>query len=260
MGESLLLRDEPSGGPLKRVARSRIMDYLRYPLRPFKDAPLPGPLAQVRASATIERVRARNLREVGELARTADRVVVTSRDRRAALLDHGVKAYAVPYGYAAGVAGPITPPDVGSRDITFVSLARSHSRMARRREILERWRVDEPRLHFLDGVWGAERGDLLRRSKIVLNVCRLPGDFVGVRLVLAMAAGAVVVSEPLTDPFPFVAGVHFVEAPLEGLLDAARDLEADEPRRRRIAAAGQSLLADELSMATCLSRALGLGA
>jgi hypothetical protein len=132
--------------------------------------------------------------------------------------------------------------------------------MAGPRSVVERLRADEPRLTLLDGVWGAQRCDLLRRARVVLNVARSPGDFVGVRLVLAIAAGAVVVSEPITDPFPFVAGVHFVEAPLERLLDTAREIEADEPRRRHIAEAGQALLTGELSMAHCLSRVLGLEA
>lgn len=264
VGEALLRRDEPAGGPLTRIARSSVLDHLRYPLRPLKDMPLPGPLARARTSAWIERQRAVNLREFERLARSVDRMVVTSRDRRAALLEYGLSAEVVPYGYSAAEAGPITLPDRGDRDLTFVSLGTPHSPLARRRAVVERWverwRAEEPRLTVLAGVWGQERGDLLRRSRVVVSVARIPGEFSGIRLVLAIAAGAVVVSEPMTDPFPFVAGVHFVEAPLEGLLDAARELCADEPRRRRIAVAGQALLIGELSMARCLSRALGLGA
>lgn len=260
VGETLLLRDEPSRGPLTRVARSPLMDQLRSPLRPFKDAPLPGPLARMRASATIEHQRARHVRELARLARIVDRVVVTSRDRRAALLEYGLSAEVVPFGYSAAIAGPITSPALGNRDLDFVSLGTLHSRMAGRRSVVKRWRAEEPRLTLLDRLWGKERGELLRRSRVVLNVGRVPGDFAGVRLVLAIAAGAVVVSEPMTDPFPFVAGVHFVEASLEGLLDAARELCADEPHRRRIADAGQTLLTSELSMGHCLRRALGLGA
>jgi hypothetical protein len=264
VGEPLLRRDEPAGGPLTRVARSSVMDRLRYPLRRFKDVPLPGRLARARTSAWMERQRAGNLREVERLSRSVDRIVVTSRDRRAVLLEYGLAAEAVPYGYSAAVAGQITPPDRANRDLAFVTLGAPNSPLASRRSVVERWleqsRAEEPRLTVLDGVWGRERGDLLRRARVVLNVARIPGDFVGVRLVLAIAAGAVVVSEPMTDPFPFVAGVHFVEAPLDGLLDAARELHADEPRRRRIAEAGQALLTGELSMARCLGRALGPGA
>jgi hypothetical protein len=257
VAEPVLVRDEPAGGFLTRIARSPALDHLRHPLGRLKDAPLPGPLARMRASATIEHHRARVVRELAALALCVDRVVVTSRDRRIALLDHGVDADAVPFGYAAAAAGPLTSPAAGDRDLDFVSLGIVHPRIAGRRAVVQQWRAQEPRLAVLDDVWGEERGRLLRRTRTVLNVARTPGNFVGLRLVLAIAAGAVVVSEPMTDPFPFVAGVHFVAAPLEGLLDAARELCADEPRRRRIAEAGQALLADELSMASCLRRALG---
>jgi hypothetical protein len=260
VGESLLPRGEPSGRRLARAARSPMLDVLRSPLRLLKDAPVPGPLARMRATATLEHQRARHVREVLRLARTADRLVVTSRDGRTALLEYGLDAEAVPFGYSAVTAGPMTPPEIGVRDLHFVSVGTLHARMAERRAIIRRWETEEPRLTILNDVWGNERGELLRRSRVVLNVGRTPGIFAGVRLVLAIAAGAVVVSDPMTDPYPFVAGVHFVEAPLEGLLDAARELCADEPRRRLMVDAGQALLAGELTMGRCLGRALGIGA
>ena len=259
-GEPLPLRNGLPGGLLGQVARAPLLDHLRHPLRPIKDAPLPGPLARMRSSATLDHHQARYVRELATLASTAGRLVVTSRDRQAALREHGLSAEVVPFGYSAAAAGPITPPDQGARDLAYVSLGVVDSRLAGRRSLVKVWQAEEPRLTVLDGVWGEERGDLLRRSRVVLHVGRTPGNFIGVRLVLALAAGAVVVSEPMTDPFPFVAGVHYVEAPLEGLLHAARELHVDEPRRRRLADAGQALLASELSMASCLSRALGFGA
>lgn len=91
-----------------------------------------------------------------------------------------------------------------------------------------------------------------------LNVQRIAGNFIGVRLVLALAAGAAVVTEPMADPFPFVPGVHYVEAPPENLVDEARSLLADERRRRRIVEAGQELLAGELAMTRSLTRVLAL--
>jgi hypothetical protein len=60
----------------------------------------------------------------------------------------------------------------------------------------------------------------------------------------------------MTDPSPFVPGVHFVEAPLEGLLGAGLALLDDEARRREIVAAGQALLHTDLSMASSLRRVL----
>jgi hypothetical protein len=256
VGEPILPQDEAEGSVLARIARSSMMEGLKYPLRPLKYLPLPGPLARARSEATLQRMRARNARHLGALARRVDRVVVTSRDRQSALEGRGLAAVAIPFGYSASMAGPLLPPDQGVRDLVFVSLATRHRRLAEHRSIFDRWREDEPRLVSINDTWGAERGALLRRTRVVLNVAQAPGDFGGVRLVLALAAGAVVISEPMTDPYPFVAGVHFVEAPRDALLQAARDLVDDEPRRRSIAAAGQRLLAGELAMASCLRRVL----
>lgn len=256
VGETLRPSSEMSRGVLSRVARSGALEYLRFPLRLLRDAPLPGPLARARASGTIEWVRARNLRDMAALAGRVDRLVVTSRDRRAALAGHGLDAVAIPFGYAEVVAGPIAAPARPGRDLTIVTLARLHPRMVGRQSVVDAWQEEEPGLLILENVWGAERNALLRRSKVVLNVSRTPGDFIGLRIVLALAAGAVVVTEPLADPFPFVPGEHFIQAPVTELLDAARELIADERRRRRIAEAGQALLTQELPMARCLSRVL----
>ena len=214
-------------------------------------------MARARASGTIEWVRARNLRDMAALAGRVDRLVVTSRDRRAALADHGLDAVAIPFGYAEAVAGPIAAPAQPGRDLAIVTLARLHPRMVGRQSVVRAWQEEEPRLRILENVWGAERNALLRRAKGVLSVSRTPGDFIGLRIVLALAAGAVVVTEPLADPFPFVPVEHFAQAPVTELLDAARELVADEPRRRRIAEVGQALLTQELPMARCLSRVLG---
>ncbi len=256
VGETLRPSSEMNRGVVSRVARSDAMEYLRFPLRLLRNAPLPGPLARARASGTIEWVRARNLRDMAALAGRVDRVVVTSRDRRAALAALGLDAVAIPFGYAEASAGPIAAPGRPGRDLAIVTLARLHPRMVGRQSVVHAWQEDEPRLRILENVWGHERNGLLRRSKVVLNVSRTPGDFIGLRLILALAAGAVVVTEPLRDPFPFVPGEHFVEATAGGLLDAARDLVADEPRRRRIAEAGQALLTGELTIARCLGRVL----
>jgi hypothetical protein len=257
VGEPLLPAGEPNGGPLAAAARSRAMDYLRYPLRPLRRAPLPGPIARLRSSAIGQHERARNTRDLNHLVGLVDRLVVTSRDRAAILAGYGIEADVVPFGYAAAVAGSITPAESGERDLPMLSLANLDPRVAWRRSVLDRMREEEPGLTLAEGIWGQDRNALLRRARIVLNVQRVPGDFVGLRIVLALAAGAVVVGEPMTDPHPFVPGVHFVSASLDRLLVEARALLADEPRRRCMAAAGQELLLGELSMARCLSRVLG---
>ena len=61
-------------------------------------------------------------------------------------------------------------------------------------------------LRVVEGVWGHDREVLLRRTRVVLDVHRIPGNFVGLRLLLSLAAGAALVTEPMTDPYPFMPG------------------------------------------------------
>lgn len=90
----------------------------------------------------------------------------------------------------------------------------------------------------------------------MLDVHRVPGNFVGLRLLLALAAGAVLATEPLDDPRPFVPGVHYVEAPLPELPAAISAMLANEPMRRRIADAGQAFVSTDLTMERSLAAVL----
>lgn len=258
VGEPLLPLGEAGGGLAARLGRSPLLDLARLPLRPLRGVPLPHPLARVRGEMLGEWERYRNARDLDRAARFCDELVVTNRVAAATLARRGVTASVVPWGYAAAVAGEILPPDLGDRDLDIVSLGRTGTWVAWRRRELARLVASEPQLTVAENVWGPERNALLRRSRVVLNVQRVPGNFVGLRLLLALAAGAVVVTEPMTDPHPFVPGIHYVEAPLDRLLDETRALLTDEKRRRRIAEAGQALLSDELTMANSLRRVLAV--
>jgi hypothetical protein len=130
-----------------------------------------------------------------------------------------------------------------------------HTRRARQVDGLLRGETGRD-LTIVQGVWGSERAALLRRTRVVVDVHRIPGNFVGLRLLLTLAAGAALVTEPMTDPWPFVPGIHFLEAPMSDLLDVARHLADDEGERTRLIEAGQTLLRDSLTMQVSLERVL----
>jgi hypothetical protein len=88
-------------------------------------------------------------------------------------------------------------------------------------------------------------------------VHRIPGGYPLYNFILASAAGAALVTEPLIRPEPLVPGVHYVEAPTADLAAAARDLLDDEPRRRRLVEAAQALLESDLDLRRTLPRAIG---
>ena len=131
----------------------------------------------------------------------------------------------------------------------------SHTRRARRVDELRRAEAGSG-LRIVEGVWGAERDALLRRTCVLVDVHRIPGNFIGLRLLLSLAAGAALVTEPMTDPWPFIPGVHYLEAPGPDLLQVASELAADPVRRSALVDAGQALLRDQLTMRASLEGVL----
>lgn len=262
VGARVLWTGEPLHSPRPEAATSwwaRWFATLPSPvsraLRPLRAVPLPAQLADRRATALVAREWRRNLADLLAAAERVDRVVATSRDRAALLATYGVQAATVPFGYAPAVAGTLADP-ASKRDVPVALLGRLAG-PGRRSRAMRRLDLGALSVVAVDGQWGPDRNAALRRSRVVLDVHRVPGSFVGYRLLLGLAAGAAVVTEPMADPHPFVPGVHFVSAPLEALADEAAALIADEPRRRRIVEAGQELLRGELAMERCLERVLG---
>ena len=137
------------------------------------------------------------------------------------------------------------------RDIPVIFLG--DFRLPRRRRILrrlEREGVDVLTLgdYANPDLWGEGRVELMNRAKIALNIPRLEGHLPDVRLVVAMANGALVVSEPLYLPEPYVPGVHYVEAPAERLAESIREYLADEAARRRITEEAHRFVTTELTL------------
>ena len=100
----------------------------------------------------------------------------------------------------------------------------------------------------------------MNRATIALNIPRLEGHLPDVRLIVAMANGALVVSEPLYLPEPYVPGVHYVEAPAERLAETIREYLADEAARRRITEEAHRFVTTELTLERSFARLLRLAA
>ena len=66
------------------------------------------------------------------------------------------------------------------------------------------------------------------RIPLKQSLTRHAGEFPGLRMILGMANGALVVSEPIYRPQPYVAGKHYVEATAEQMPAAGR--AANGPR------------------------------
>ena len=92
------------------------------------------------------------------------------------------------------------------------------------------------------GQFGEARTRLLNRTKIILHLHNIPWDTPWKRWFIATANGAMVASENLSVPEPFVPGVHYVEAPFDSLAETILDLLGQPERIRDIAATCQSFV------------------
>jgi hypothetical protein len=63
-----------------------------------------------------------------------------------------------------------------------------------------------------------------------------------------MANGALVLSEPVYLPEPFVPGKHYVEAPVEEMAGAAGRILADDAGRERMTRVAHGFVTEELTL------------
>lgn len=242
---------------LRGLPSARALDVL---IATSPDAgPLRRRLTRLRERAAVEREWARNLRELLAVKPQFDRIIVTSGDRSDSAQYARIQTDVIPFGYHEIGAGPLQAP-AQPRDLPVLILGRDVSARTRRgfivRTLSEQLAPGMVPTIVEGNVYGPERDRLLGRTRVVLDIHRVPGNSNTLRWVFATAAGAVLVSEPCSDPRPLIPGVHYVEAPIDRLSQAVRDILADEPKRRRIVEAGQDLLQGQLSMRHCLEQML----
>lgn len=198
--------------------------------------------------ATLERLRRHAL---------PDALVVSSRAWQESLAEQGIDSHWIPYG-----AEPAPPCDEApARDIDALFLGALD--VPRRRRIFSRLREKSVDLTAVGSwhspaYWGANRSRLLRRARTLLNVARSAGQVSADRLLLGMTHEALVVSEPLYRPDPFVPGEHYVEARIDEIPDVLRYYRENPGERTRIVDRAHRFVNEELHMQAMLGQLLAL--
>ena len=148
-----------------------------------------------------------------------------------------IEAVLLPYGCAPLPVLPDRQPDY---DVLF--LGNPEGTGGRRRRLLDllkaRFNVC-PRHH----AWGAEKDDLVARSAICLNLHQFDSlSYESPRFFELLSAGVCLVSEPVLDSFPFVAGRDYrVFSSSHDLPVLIAELLADSNARRRLALHGYAV-------------------
>jgi glycosyltransferase involved in cell wall biosynthesis len=186
-------------------------------------------------------------------------VAVANRSYQAYLAEHGISTEFVPVGYH---------PSYGRllglvRDIDVLFLG--EYRVRRRRHILRRLKREGTDVVLLGsqsptrGYWGDARTELLNRTKVLLHLPRYPGHLSD-RILMGMANGALVVSEPMYLPDPYEPGVHYVESSVDQMAETVRRYLADEESRQRITDAAYRFVTQELRLEGTYARLMELAA
>jgi hypothetical protein len=186
-----------------------------------------------------------------------DLLVVSTLGRLEFLTERGFAAHWVPLGYV-----PTHGRDMGlpcDIDVLFLGALD----IPRRKRLIKRLRQRGVNLlalgsWFDPNYWGENRTRLLNRTKILLNILRHPGNLSDHRLILGMANKALVISEPMYNPAPYVPGKHYISATIEEMPEAISYYLAHDDERERIANEGHQLVTQEVTMARSLSCILEL--
>ena len=160
--------------------------------------------------------------------------------------EQGYEAWHIPYGYHPSLGHLLNL----ERDVDVLFLG--DTRPPRRRKLLRYLRnagidVTVKGSWYDAALWGENRTQFLNRTKIIVHLQRYPGKLAAKRFILAMANGAMVVSEPPYLPAPFVNGVHYAEATIENMAAVIRHYLANPEERERITRAGHRLVTEDLT-------------
>ena len=134
----------------------------------------------------------------------------------------GICSLLVPRGYHSSYGALLNYP----RDIAVVWMGKFRTKRRERsiywlkREIEKRGLV----MNIYDGkinsfIFGDHRTNILNRTWFVLNLFTNPKDELSIRYYISAANGAVVISEPGENKYPFVSGKHLIECNLEHMPD-----------------------------------------
>jgi hypothetical protein len=193
----------------------------------------------------------------GHSQRWVDHFVVSTNQRRRFLASRGIPAHFIPVGACEEMGR-----DLGRlRDIPVGFLGTA--KYGRRAALLERLsgRLQEKGVQLtrvVAGCHGDKRCEWLNRTRILVNVHNYSWNPAWIRFLMAARCGTLVVSEPMNDEHPMVAGVHYADATVDEMPEVIRKLLDDPEKIRQITSAAADLCQHELTLLRAVKKLSGL--
>jgi hypothetical protein len=193
-----------------------------------------------------ERVMARydNFKKYGD-KNIADFIFTTTPAKQQFLSARGFASRFVPIAYH-----PLFGDDMNlQRDIDVLFLGSLNN--VRRKRILKTLKKnlakDNIKFEIVDkDCFGKERTELLSRSKISIDLPRVPWDYAIERFLMSMGCGSLVISEISANSSPFIPGTHFVSANAGVFESSIRYYLKNSKERERITKTSYNFVTNEL--------------
>ena len=184
-----------------------------------------------------------------------DAVLVTTMPKKDFLDEKTIPSRFAPFGYHPAVGSDLRK----ERDIDVVFLCSEPT--TRRDDLLKsiavRLAASGKKLVIHEGgCFGEERTELLNRARVSLNASNAPWDVPGMRFLMSMGCGALMISESIGDPAPYIPQEHFVDAKIEDLPDVIVQYLANESARQAIVDSARRFVERDLKLESVVSRIL----
>jgi len=134
-------------------------------------------------------------------------------------------------------------------DVLFLGRINNKRRAAILRKLNKELTAENVKLKIVDkDCYGDERTQLLNRTKISLDLPRVPWDFAPVRFLISMSCCAMVVSEGNCPKAPYIKNVHYVQAGDSDLTTTILSYLRNEQQRRRITRNAYNYVTKEITL------------
>jgi glycosyltransferase involved in cell wall biosynthesis len=139
-------------------------------------------------------------------------------------------------------------------DVLFLGRINNKRRNILVKKIFHNLREKSVSFTIMEDIYGDARTELLNRAKIVLDIPRVPWETGGVRFLMAMSCGALVVSSTLKYLAPYEPGIHFVNCSEQNIADSILYYLSNDSQRQKIVDDAYRFVTTEITVTKMMSK------
>jgi len=182
-----------------------------------------------------------------------DYVFTSTIPRTQTLKTIGIDAGFVPVGYHPSWGSKLSlERDI---DVLFIGSLRSKRRRSILKNVENKLSAKGIKLLIINkGCYGQQRTALLNRTRIVLDIPKIPWEMPGMRLLMSISCGALLICDYVEETAPYKPGIHFVRAKSTELPDVICHYIKNENQRQEIVDSAYKFVTEELTLINSVSK------